>query len=318
MGYRLSLGLRGSIFPVPADVVDSGLRLCGGTQLKVLLLALRENPPEILPGDIAAKLGLSDGDVRDALDYWAGRGIIESDIAASPAPTPPRENGDAVLRTAAAPPAERDEPIRKKPSMTEVEQYQKDDPAVAFALRQCEALLGKAFSSSDTATLVWLIEWAGVPADVLVTVAEYCRLAGKPSLRYIEKTALAWLDAGIDTIEAADERIKILTEQQGWEGELKNILGIGGRAFSVKEKEFSDEWMRLGFSPELLRAAYQRTLDGAGKLSFPYMNKILLEWKRQNITTPEQAAVEPKPGGETPSFDVDDFTRRVMLTTPTL
>ncbi len=308
MSYKLNLSPGGGIFAVPNSVVDEGLRLCGAAQLKVLLLLLRENGPEADPAALSEKLGIPAGDVADALEYWRSRGLLTDD-------RPPEPAADAAPIPAPAEP--RPDPIRKKPTMAEVEQFQKSDAAVAFALRQCEAILGKAFSSSDTATLVWLMEWAGVPADVLVTVAEYCRLAGKTSLRYIEKTALGWLDSGIDTIEAADERIKILAEQQGWEGALKSTLGIGGRALSDREREFSDQWRALGFSQELLRAAFQRTLDGAGKLSFPYMNKILQDWKRQNITTPEQAAAEVKPGSE-PSFDVDDFTRRIMLTTPSL
>ena len=204
--------------------------------------------------------------------------------------------------------------------MKDVEQCVKNDPCISFALRQSETLLGRPLSSSDTSTLVWLIQWAGMPADVLVTLVEYCRLSEKTNMRYIEKTALSWLESGIDTLEAAETRMRARSEELGWEGALKTVLGISGRPLSSKEASFASEWRALGFSPELIQAAYQRTLDGAGRLSFPYLNKILMDWRSKGITTPGQALAEKKPGEEkrAPSFDVDEISRRMELTTPTL
>lgn len=325
MAYKLSLNMRGLFFSVPTDVVDSGFKLCGGAQLKVLLLALRENVEEISPLDYSKKLGLSVGDVKDALDYWAGRGyfIKEDD---SPSLSTAKAHFEIVKDnppdikvdkpTAIKVPTS-EEPVRIKPTMRDVEKYKNDNPSIAFALEQSEAIMGKAFSSSDTATMVWLMQWAGMSADVLVTLVEYCRLCGKTSMRYVEKTAISWLEDGIDTIEEAEEKMHALAEEKGWEGTIKKILCISSRPLSTKEHAFVKSWKDEGFSEELIALAYQRTLDGAGKLSFPYLNRVLVNWKAKGIADVKAAENEKKDKEEqSPSFDITEIERRMLETTP--
>ncbi len=340
MAYRISLRAGGAFF-VPAKAAE-GLRFSGAAQLRVLLCFLcRGNCAEDF-SPIYKELNMTEGDVLDALDYWVEKGVLEKDgispekaaslpksadpakpsVSAGPAqiPTEPNVPGQAPAGSAApekafAPPPE------IKPTMQEVDGIVRKNPHAAFVLKEAEARLGKAFSSSDTATLVWLLEWAGIAPDVLVTVVEYCKTAGHPSLRYIQKVALEWQDSGIDTIEKAEERIRVLNERKSWEGELKAVLGLSARGLTAKEKEFAEEWRMLGLSPELIRAAYERMVDAKGSFSFPYINKILTSWKSKGITTPEQAAAEKKPGpppAKAPSFDPVEIGRRAREMDPVL
>ena len=59
----------------------------------------------------------------------------------------------------------------------------------------------------------------------------------------------------------------------------------------------------------LIDAAYDATLNGAEKLSFPYMDSILRKWKEQGITDPAQKKKkkkqEPSEGGS--SFDINEL-----------
>lgn len=337
MAYRISLRAGGAFF-VPAKAAE-GLRFSGAAQLRVLLCFLcRGNFAEDL-SPISQELNMTEGDILDALDYWVEKGVLEKDgfsqekaaslpesadppVPAGPVRIPVERNvpgqapaGSAAPEKAFAPPPE------IKPTMQEVDGIVRKNPHAAFVLKEAEARLGKAFSSSDTATLVWLLEWAGIAPDVLVTVVEYCKTAGHSGLRYIQKVALEWQDAGIDNIEKAEERIRVLNERKSWEGELKAVLGISTRGLTAKEKEYAEEWRMLGLSPELIRAAYERMVDAKGTFSFPYINKILISWKAKGISTPEQAAAEKKPSpppAKAPSFDPVEIGRRAREMDPVL
>lgn len=345
MAYRLSVHAGGAFF-VPAKAAED-LRFSGAAQLRVLLCFFRRGSSAEDLSPIAGELNLSEEDVSDALNYWVEKGVLEKDGApcgkaapslqnaglsdpAAPGQAPAAQDpaGQALTEPAVQAPGEPSAPEKAfaappeiKPTMREVDSIVKKNPDAAFVLKEAEARLGKAFSSSDTATLVWLLEWAGIAPDVLITVVEYCKTAGHAGLRYIQRVALEWQDAGIDTIEKAEERIRVLNERKSWEGELKAVLGISARGLTAKEKECAEEWRMLGLSPELVRAAYERMVDAKGTFSFPYMNKILLSWKSKGIATPEQAAAEKKnslPPAKTPSFDPVEIGRRAREMDPVL
>ena len=70
MPYEIDFGVWGSIFAVPAAVADRYLKFCTEGQLKVLLLALRQGQSPVDTTGIAARLGLSEAEVNDCLQYW--------------------------------------------------------------------------------------------------------------------------------------------------------------------------------------------------------------------------------------------------------
>lgn len=301
MAYRPAVKCGGKAFFVPEEAA-AGLKLCTAAQLRVLLLLLSGKCET--PKAAAQELGISESDSKDLFEYWVARGIFESDSSLTSA-------------------AKKEEPAKEAPpqerlSMQDVQRLQKEDDGVAFVLHEAERILGGTFTSYDTATLAWLVSGAGLSPEVLVTVIEYCNSIGHGKLRYIQKVALEWLDAGISTVEMAEERIRALTEKSGWEGEMKTILEIRDRSLVTKEKEFCENWRMLGLSPELIRAAYERCIEKAGKRSFPYINKVLISWKQAGISTPAEAAAENSKAApaDKPSFDVDDVERKMLLEVP--
>ncbi len=308
MAYRPAIKCGGKAFFVPEEAAD-GLKLCTAAQLRVLLLMLSGKCET--PEAAAAELGISVEDTKDLFEYWVARGIFENDSAKATGVEPVAASEPAKKAAAIEAPQER-------LSMQDVQRLQKEDEGVAFVLREAERILGGTFTSYDTATLAWLVFGAGLSPEVLVTVIEYCNSIGHGKLRYIQKVALEWLDAGISTVEMAEERIRALTEKSGWEGEMKSVLEIRDRSLVPKEKEYCESWRMLGLSPELVRAAYERCIEKTGKRAFAYINKVLLSWKQSGITTPAQAEAERSKAKaeDKPSFDVDDVERKMMLEVP--
>lgn len=308
MAYRPAIKCGGKAFFVPAEAAD-GLKLCTAAQLRVLLLMLSGKCET--PEAAATELGISIEDTTDLFEYWVARGIFENDSVRGTGLEPVTQSEPSKKAPAIEAPQER-------LSMQDVQRLQKEDEGVAFVLREAERILGGTFTSYDTATLAWLVSGAGLSPEVLVTVIEYCNSIGHGKLRYIQRVALEWLDAGISTVEMAEERIRALTEKSGWEGEMKSVLEIRDRNLVAKEKEYCESWRMLGLSPELIRAAYERCIEKTGKRAFAYINKVLLSWKQSGITTPAQAEAERSKtkAEDKPSFDVDDVERKMMLEVP--
>jgi len=44
----------------------------------------------------------------------------------------------------------------------------------------------------------------------------------------------------------------------------------------------------------MIKLAYEMCIDNTSKLSFPYINKILLNWYQKGVKTPEDAAENEK------------------------
>lgn len=303
MAYRPATKSGGKAFFVPAEAAEN-LKSCTAAQLRILLLVLSGKASD--PEAAAAALGISCDDAKDYFDYWVERGVFENDLASAPAAS--------IKKISSA----KEQPPQERLSVQEVRRLQQEDDGVAFVLREAERILGGTFNSYDTGVLAWLVSSAGVPPEVLVTVIGYCNSIGHGKLRYIQKVALEWLDAGISTVEMAEERIRILTETAGWEGQMKSVLEIHDRSLVPKEREYCENWRKLGLSPELVRAAYERSVESTGKRSFAYINKVLISWKQSGVTTPAQAAAEKsKAKGEgKPSFDLDDVERKMLLEVP--
>ena len=311
MAYRVVVKCGGGAFFVPNEAAEN-LKLCTAGQLRVLLFALSRGFSETSPENVAEELGIIPEDAKDLLDYWVGRGILECDGVSVPV--------SAAKTVSPAPQVS--EPRREIPkapetklTMKEVMQIKESDPAVAHVFSEAERLLGKTFTTSDSETIVWLISYAGIAPEVLITIIAYCASIDKKSFFYIRKTALEWLENGIDTIEAAEERMRVLEEAKSWEGEVKRVLEIYGRSLVSKEKEFCETWRIYGISSDLIHFAYEKCIEKTAKLSFPYINKILLSWHQKGIKTVAEATAENKPKvtEAKPSFDLDELERRMML-----
>ncbi|MDE7192530.1 MAG: DnaD domain protein, partial [Oscillospiraceae bacterium] len=114
---------------------------------------------------------------------------------------------------------------------------------------------------------------------------DHCFRIKKTSIAYIQKCAESWSEDEINTLDLAEERIRLITRRGDIEDRLKAAMEIKS-AFAPKQKEFihtwSEEW---GFGEDMIMLAYDITLNSTGKLSFPYMNKILESWRSEGITT---------------------------------
>ena len=172
----------------------------------------------------------------------------------------------------------------------------KRDPAFRGVLSEAERLLGHTLSGADTRTLFGIYDFLGLPVDVMMLLmhhcAEECRLKygpGRvPTVRQIEKEAYVWANREIMTFEQAEEYIRARARMREAAEEVKRALGISGRDFTPTERKYVESWLSLGFGPEALELAYDRTVTNTGQLKWSYMNKIVLSWQEKGLHSPEE------------------------------
>ena len=73
---------------LPAETVDRHLASASGIYVKVLLAVLRRQDTD--PAPIAGWLSLSEADVREAIGYWIGCGVLPGETTPQPAQAPVR------------------------------------------------------------------------------------------------------------------------------------------------------------------------------------------------------------------------------------
>ncbi len=245
----------------------------GDGDAALLYIYILKNGGRLSVPQAASAIGRTVREIRTALKRIEQLGLAKAgEEANSPI--------EAVERD--APPEYSAEDIKREMSGTS-----KFGPLV----REVQALLGKVLSSADLTILLGIYDYLGLPAEVMLLLINHCIEeyrekfgAGRvPTMRTIEKKAYSWARKEIFTLEDAEAFLKRLSEMRGREAAVKSALGIGDRALSPTESKYISSWLEMGFEPETLEIAYDKTVVKTGKLSWAYMNSIVCSWHSRGL-----------------------------------
>ena len=313
----------GLSFSVPAVVADKHLKLAGAAQIKVLLWLLRHAAENPTMDELCKALSMKSADAADAMQYWVECGIVLADGKEAP----PQEQPEY------AKPAKDNTPVEIKPEISYVrptaEQIlnrTRESAEIQFLFNEAQKKLGRTIGYDGQSTLLMIHDFYGLPVEVLLMLTEYCVSIGKNSLGYISKAAKTWSEKEIDSIEKADEQIRLLRRCDGTWRRLCEMTGISTPRPTASQSSYLARWTNeLKFDIEMIYLAYEEMANRTDKISFPYMNKVLQSWFDQGFTTPlmvEQAneqrnaekkrntSAPKKSGGYEASYDIDEFDRR--------
>lgn len=269
----------GGFVAVPYEWIDKHLSHANGTFIKVYLYAMRHCGTEITDEGIAEALGILESDVLKAWRYWEKQGVVSL------------ENGgvdfDPHFTQAQKPAEEKKSSEKKKYTEQEMVQAMENNEELKFLYSFAQQKLGNIIPPSDVNILFSLYDWLKLPVEVIVMLFEYCTDKGKLNMRYIESTALRWVEQGLRTTEQVDEYCRREEEQKKKYAQFQRMTGISGRTLSQSEKKYIDTWTeQLRFSMEMILLAYEQTVMNTGQISMPYMNKILTSWHKEGISSP--------------------------------
>lgn len=181
---------------------------------------------------------------------------------------------------------------------------------------EVERKLGKKLTTPDVGILLGLYDHLGLPADVIFLLVGHCmeriqRRYGegrRPTLRQIEKEGYAWLRMGIDTQTAATDYLKRYASRQGALPAYMRALQLGDRLPVASEEKYLSAWQEMGFPPETVAIAYDKTVLKCHELKWPYCNGILKRWHAAGLHTPEEVAAGDRKPARKPQGGQDIVT----------
>ena len=330
MEFRLNLTLAGGFFAVPNDIVDKHMNLCTEKQLKTLLLMLRSPEQTATAEQIAQKLKIASADAQDHLLYWTEQGVISLCSKATAKADSPQLNSTVQPQKAASEQAATTQhaaPTGQKItsnahvrlSAADINRMAQKDSNVALLLQETQLLMGRELTPSQTSLVMELYSEYGLSPQYIFTLITYCVSNGKRNMNYIGSVAAGWMEKGITTVEQAEAEICRLQESHSREAQVKSIIGIRDRNLSTSQKAHVTRWFEeYNMSTDMIRLAFDKMVDNTGKVSFPYMDKMMLNWHSQGLSTPEQVALADqkrkaaKPEEKT-SFDMELINKRFEL-----
>lgn len=302
--------------PVASDFIETHMSTANGEYVKVYLYILNMAVKGLStePRIIARRLNLLESDVMNAVEYWQEKGLLSSNggtitigasitateepvsaVQSAPEQYTPSEipvsasSQPAPVQTSAQPP----DPIRTKKSAAQVSEKILSNPELADLTAMAHQVLNKPLTNDDIATLYWFNDsegGLGFSPELIMILIEYCVNNGKVDMRYIEKTAIGWHKDGVKTIADAEKYLSSKEDMNKFYYELKKIFGIQGRNLSKAEEKYIYEWHNdCGMSAEMIALAYEYCIMATGKISFQYMDSIIKNWHKLNISTVDAA-----------------------------
>lgn len=300
------------VFLMPSNITDDYIKESSLDELKVLLYVFRHSNDEIELEKACDELSIEIDSFKKSVNFWVKKGAFKCIT----------ENKESIktakkeqTKTAARVAAQKVIETEIEYSQSEIASKMTNNPEIKFLLQNVENQFARPLSQAECTKLIYLNEGAGLPCDEIILIVAYCIGASKGNMRYIYNTAIGFSNDGIDSFEKADNKIKELEETKTYESRVCTILGIRGRALTDIETKYISEWKQKEVKEELIKTAYDKTVENTGKLSYQYMDKILSTWNEKGIKTVEGAKNEKKrkkTSNKSPSFDIDEYVNLSM------
>ena len=306
-------------FTTVSDIfIDQYMPKANGEFVKVYLYLLRATGSGAgiaTISEIADHFSNTEADIVRALNYWASEGILQvqtgadgqitginlcslavsgiqaaqSNIQSAVADNAAQNNStaniqmqDSVVEKLKSQATDKPAPSQKEYTLDEIKEFRKNpDTSELFFI--IETYLKHTLSSIDTNMVLYWLDELHFSTDLVEYLVEYCITKGHSSLRYMNKVALGWADAGIKTVDQAKD--DAAAHSQIYYTVMK-ALGITGRNLVDSEVSLINKWVgEYGFDIELVKAACSKTISAIQKPSFEYTDSILANWRKKDVHT---------------------------------
>ena len=310
-------------FTTVSDIfIDQYMPKANGEFVKVYLYLLRATGSGAgiaTISEIADHFSNTEADIIRALNYWVSEGILQvqtgadgqiiginlcslsvsgmqaaqSNIQSAVADNAAQNNlqnistadirmQDSVVEKLKSQTTDKPASSQKEYTLDEIKEFRKN-PDISELFFIIETYLKHTLSSSDTNMVLYWLDELHFSTDLVEYLVEYCITKGHSSLRYMNKVALGWADAGIKTVDQAKD--DAAAHSQIYYSVMK-ALGITGRNLVDSEVSLINKWVgEYGFDIELVKAACSKTISAIQKPSFEYTDSILANWRKKDVHT---------------------------------
>ena len=306
---------------IPENVADI-LANADEQDLKILTLLLMAAGED---GDIDDSfspekyLGISKAEVDASIKFWRGADVISSSRA--------QKKRSEGATASAVKTAHRNGVVESGGA----ENYQSAELATLLESRavsacfvdEAQKVFGKTFNSYDTAIVVGLVDRYGFEEEAVLEILAYVLRLGKKGVKYAEKVAISFYDEGFTAARDVTERIAVIERSREEIYRIKQLFGFGARELTKSEKEIFTRWTQAyGYGLDVIRLAYDITVDAIQKPVPKYADKIIERWHCEGLRTFEdiekyesakrEGAKAPSESDPQKSYEVDDFFEAAM------
>ena len=260
-----------------ADGQIIGVNLCS---LSVSGMQAAQSNIQSAVADNAAQNNLQNSVVNNATQNILKNGVVNN--AAQNISTADIRMQDSVVEKLKSQTTDKASSSQKEYTLDEIKEFRKN-PDISELFFIIETYLKHTLSSTDTNMVLYWLDELHFSTDLVEYLVEYCITKGHSSLRYMNKVALGWADAGIKTVDQAKD--DAAAHSQIYYSVMK-ALGITGRNLVDSEVSLINKWVgEYGFDIELVKAACSKTISAIQKPSFEYTDSILANWRKKDVHT---------------------------------
>lgn len=310
---------------VPKKVATDYIKLASEYQLKALLLILSNN----VPCDskyVAKVLGCTEADATDFLEFWVEEGVLSCDGVVNA--QPPAESTAVVelpKKEAKAVKVKEAIPVPKL-NPSDIVTMCRNNRELTELIHHAQEVFGRTISHIEQELVINMVTYYGLPCDVVLVILEYYKTEKAKGraigTSYIGTMAKNWSEEGIVTLEAADERLRMLEASDRLWSEIVAVSGIKHRNPTIKQREMINRWSE-DFDMQMITIACDIMKENTDKPTLKYVDSVLKNWKKKGIFTPEAVAEEEKEfhskkeqknkSAIDETYDIDEINRRAML-----
>lgn len=260
-----------------ADGQIMGINLCS---LSVSGMQAAQSNIQSAVADNAAQNNLQNSVVNNAAQNILQNSVVNN--AAQNISTVNIRMQDSVVEKLKSQTPDKAASSQKEYTLDEIKEFRKN-PDISELFFIIETYLKHTLSSTDTNMVLYWLDELHFSTDLVEYLVEYCITKGHSSLRYMNKVALGWADAGIKTVDQAKD--DAAAHSQIYYSVMK-ALGITGRNLVDSEVSLINKWVgEYGFDIELVKAACSKTISAIQKPSFEYTDSILANWRKKDVHT---------------------------------
>lgn len=283
--FEISPKVYSSMFSLPTEIADKGLKFATGEQLKVIIAIFRN--PEITAEEIAKKTNLSPNEVRECVEYWVDNGILKDGKTEEAVKT---EKQIATPEKTKMPLPE----IRfTNPTQAEINAVLKKNGAVKRLFDEAQEILGKTLGYTMQCTIYSIVYQYGITPDVANCLLYFAKSIDNTSQNDLVKIAKYWAENGITDMNSADDYIMETEKALNLFRQLAKNTNNDSSTPTFAVLELFCEWIRWGCTIKEVQKAFDimKAEKQTGRLvwnNVTHMNGTIKNWRKQGMQSLEE------------------------------
>lgn len=283
--FEISPKVYSSMFSLPTEIADKGLKFANGEQLKVIICVFRN--PDITAEEIAKNTNLSLGTVRECLEYWTDAGILKSDTNAETVKTEKQ-----IEKTAEKVKMPLPEIQFTNPNQAEIEKILRKNGSMKRLFNEAQEILGRTLGYSMQCTIYSVVYRYGIKPNVANCLLHFAKSIDNTSQNDILKIAKYWAENGITDMASADDYIGETEKALHVFRQLAARTNNDTSAPTFAVLELFCEWIRWGYTVDEIEKAFNimKAEKQTGRLiwnNICHMNGTIKNWHKQGMQTLE-------------------------------